>query len=83
MFLGASLADGVRRVDEWRLDFSEMLVQSDHVSVSSTFSAGVVAWQPGEAPEALIHRADIELYAAKNAGRNRVSAPGNWHAARS
>ncbi len=39
-----------------------------------TMSFGVSRYIPGEAPEALIKRADACLYAAKHAGRNRVMA---------
>jgi diguanylate cyclase (GGDEF)-like protein len=37
-----------------------------------TLSAGVAAARPGEHPEDVLRRADEALYAAKDAGRNRV-----------
>ena len=37
-----------------------------------TFSAGVVAWPPGESLEDAVARADVALYAAKAAGRATV-----------
>ena len=37
-----------------------------------TISIGVAQLHPGESPSSLIERADTCLYAAKNAGRNRV-----------
>ena len=41
--------------------------------VPVTVSIGVATWD-GEAPEDLLHRADEALYAAKEAGRDRVLA---------
>jgi len=37
-----------------------------------TVSAGVVEWQPGESRSELVQRCDMQLYAAKREGRNRV-----------
>ncbi|MDR1647975.1 MAG: GGDEF domain-containing protein [Zoogloeaceae bacterium] len=37
-----------------------------------TFSAGIALRQPGEARDALIHRADAAMYEAKQSGKNRV-----------
>lgn len=39
-----------------------------------TISIGAAAYRPGEALSALVDRADTALYAAKQAGRNRVMA---------
>jgi diguanylate cyclase (GGDEF)-like protein len=40
--------------------------------LGQTFSAGVAAWNGAETSEDLIARADAALYAAKDAGRNRI-----------
>ena len=40
--------------------------------IKVTVSIGVATWRADEHPDALIHRADIALYRAKNGGRNRV-----------
>lgn len=37
-----------------------------------SFSAGIALWDGAEPPDALLGRADVALYAAKNAGRDRV-----------
>ncbi|KQV95773.1 GGDEF domain-containing protein [Rhizobacter sp. Root1221] len=39
-----------------------------------TFSAGLVAWQPGDTAEKLLSRADHALYGAKHAGRDCLRA---------
>lgn len=45
-------------------------------TISYTFSAGVADWMPGESLQAYFERADRKLYAAKAAGRNRITGPG-------
>ena len=42
--------------------------------VSVTVSIGIATWEDEETPEALLARADEALYAAKDAGRDRVLA---------
>lgn len=74
LLLGANLVDGVRRADEWRQLFSNVTVKSQADSCRATFSAGVVERYPKEPPAELLARVDAELYKAKNAGRNCISA---------
>jgi diguanylate cyclase (GGDEF)-like protein len=40
--------------------------------LGQTFSAGLAQWNGSESPEQLLGRADAALYAAKDAGRNRI-----------
>lgn len=42
------------------------------VGEGQTCSIGLAAWQPGEEAGSLVHRADEALYAAKEAGRDRI-----------
>ncbi len=42
--------------------------------LGQTFSAGVATWNGSETSDELTARADAALYAAKNAGRNRVAS---------
>ncbi|GAB1845808.1 GGDEF domain-containing protein [Achromobacter xylosoxidans] len=51
-------------------------------TIAYTFSAGVVDWLSGENLQAFFERADRMLYAAKQAGRNRVLGPGMHQAER-
>lgn len=41
-------------------------------AISMGCSAGVTSWQPGESASFLVSRADVGLYRAKQAGRNRT-----------
>ena len=42
------------------------------IPAEQTCSAGVAYWDGHESPEALTGRADLALYQAKRAGRDRV-----------
>jgi diguanylate cyclase (GGDEF)-like protein len=42
--------------------------------LGQTFSAGVAQWDGAETSEEVLQRADAALYAAKQAGRNRITA---------
>jgi diguanylate cyclase (GGDEF)-like protein len=44
-----------------------------------TFSAGIAAWDGQENPVALLHRADLALYRAKEQGRNRTILASDTH----
>lgn len=77
---GTSILDGAREVAEAiRLVFFNMAAlhdHSDHARV--TISIGVAAVDPASGMHArdLLEAADSGLYAAKEAGRNRVSVGG-------
>ncbi len=44
----------------------------DDIEVSQTVSIGIVTWDGSESGESLVHRSDVAMYLAKEAGRNRV-----------
>ncbi|WP_231390201.1 bifunctional diguanylate cyclase/phosphodiesterase [Nocardia sp. CNY236] len=49
-----------------------LLTEQLRAAVTVGCSAGVTSWQPGESGSLLISRADVGLYRAKQAGRNRT-----------
>jgi len=62
----SSIGERIRRAVE------VCIFRTDEMEFKVTISVGVAQLRPGEAPEALIRRADTALYAAKGAGRNCV-----------
>jgi diguanylate cyclase (GGDEF)-like protein/PAS domain S-box-containing protein len=71
---GSTLADAARVAEEIRGDLESRLVRGpDAQEVRVTVSAGCAEIDPSNATrEALIEKADIALFKAKRAGRNRV-----------
>jgi diguanylate cyclase (GGDEF)-like protein/PAS domain S-box-containing protein len=66
----------LRRVAERLLRLvRESNMEWDGARLAVTLSAGAVLVQSGDTPEGLLHRADEGLYAAKDAGRDRVVGP--------
>ncbi|WP_309234661.1 EAL domain-containing protein [Nocardia sp. XZ_19_385] len=49
-----------------------LLTEQLRAAVTTGCSAGVTSWQPGESGSLLVSRADVGLYRAKQAGRNRT-----------
>jgi diguanylate cyclase (GGDEF)-like protein len=49
-----------------------LLTEQLRAAVTTGCSAGVTSWQPGESASLLVSRADVGLYRAKQAGRNRT-----------
>ncbi len=73
---GTTLDDAVGIAEEVRLAFRATSVPSAHGEpLSCTVSAGCATLEPDDAtPQALVHAADIGLFSAKRAGRDRVVA---------
>jgi two-component system, cell cycle response regulator len=69
---GADLATARRVVQRVRERVADAPINLRDVQVAVTISIGLAQAGPGEAAHALIDRADRALYAAKQAGRNRV-----------
>ena len=73
---GTALDDAVRIAEEVRLAFRATSVPgADGQPLSCTVSAGCATLE-GEhpRPEDLLHAADVGLFSAKRAGRDRVAA---------
>jgi diguanylate cyclase (GGDEF)-like protein len=71
----AAVSDGIRsNVDDLRVLAA---VESE---LRLTISVGWATWDGEESPEMLIRRADLALYEAKDAGRNRVRGSQNLSA---
>ena len=77
---GMAREDGVQRIAEFLEAFREEEFHSGADSFRLTFSAGVAQFpDDGEDVERLYDAADLALYHAKSAGRDRVVAAGRGH----
>jgi diguanylate cyclase (GGDEF)-like protein/PAS domain S-box-containing protein len=72
----SSLADTSQRLEQLRILFEKLEIrQNGQLMATTTISAGVAAApEHGSTMEGLLRAADDALYAAKDAGRNRVAA---------
>jgi two-component system, cell cycle response regulator len=71
---GRDLAAALRIAEALRSRMAAMRVQTERQRLKLTCSFGVSEWEPGDTVDRLLKRADLALYAAKSAGRNRVVA---------
>ncbi|MDR4305502.1 diguanylate cyclase [Chelatococcus sambhunathii] len=71
---GADLAQAVALCDAIRLDVEKLTFEAISPGLRITCSFGVSEWRPNESIDEALKRADVALYAAKAAGRNRVEA---------
>lgn len=73
ILVGAGAADARRAIDTIRQAWAQLPHFSNGREFHSTFSAGIASAPPHENASNLSEAADAALYAAKNAGRNRVA----------
>jgi diguanylate cyclase (GGDEF)-like protein len=71
---GADLARAAEAAERIRAALAAAPVEAAGRALSVTVSLGCAALAAGEAPEALVARADARLYEAKRDGRNRVAS---------
>lgn len=64
--------EGIQVMTRVQRELTKQFFLHNNERVLITFSAGVAQRQPGEAPDAVMKRADTALYQAKQTGRNRV-----------
>lgn len=69
---GCSATDALGTAERMRNALCSRPVLSDSVQINVTGSFGVSEWHPALTVKDLLSRADLALYAAKAAGRNRV-----------
>jgi diguanylate cyclase (GGDEF)-like protein len=74
IFPHTNLVQGRKISDRIRVAVGKHRIELDEGKVQLTISIGVVQFQRGEDLEQLLSRSDRALYAAKEAGRNRVVA---------
>ncbi len=73
-FTSTDLAGARNAAERLREAIQELVIADDDGgSIPVTASIGLALWQPTEALESLVDRADRAMYASKTAGRNRVS----------
>lgn len=73
---GATLGDAAEVAERIRADVESMSVPAGEGEWNGTVSIGVIEIERGEEMSSALERVDRALYAAKQAGRNRVEAVG-------
>lgn len=74
MLLAARLDEAVALAERFRQSVGALAIEVAGEAIAVTCSVGAAEWKPDEGIDALLRRADLALYEAKRAGRNRVVA---------
>ncbi len=74
LLIEGRLDDAVEIAEGFRESVSRLAIRAGNGTIGVTCSIGVAEWEPGDTLDALLRRADVALYEAKRAGRNRVIA---------
>jgi diguanylate cyclase (GGDEF)-like protein len=68
-----ALPDAIAVAEQLRADIAALDIKSQGHTVKLSCSFGVDEWEFGDTIDDLLRRADVALYQAKSAGRNRVT----------
>jgi diguanylate cyclase (GGDEF)-like protein len=71
---GCNLSAAVAMSERLRREIAALQIGANKETVRLTCSFGVSEWQSGDSVDHMLKRADMALYAAKTAGRDRVVA---------
>ncbi len=74
IFPETSVEEGMKTMTRLQRELTKKFFLHKNDKLLITFSAGIALRQPAESVDAVISRADLALYQAKTAGRNRVFA---------
>ncbi|HEX7815201.1 GGDEF domain-containing protein [Dyella sp.] len=74
VFIDTSLDEAMRRGEALRVMIEKLSFRASGKPVPVTLSGGFASFTPGDTPAQALARADRALYAAKDAGRNRLMA---------
>jgi two-component system, cell cycle response regulator len=69
-----AVSDAMDIAESFRRTISGLKIAAEKTIVAVTGSLGVAQWEIGDTTDSLLRRADLALYEAKRAGRNRVVA---------
>jgi two-component system, cell cycle response regulator len=70
----ATLVDAIDTAESFRRTVSRLKIFAENEPIEVTCSLGLAEWEAGDNIDSLLRRADMALYEAKRAGRNRIVA---------
>jgi diguanylate cyclase (GGDEF)-like protein len=76
-----TLAEALERASDLQRDIRALRFDHNGQEFAVTCSFGVAEWEKGDAIDRLLRRADLAMYEAKKAGRDRVMASDTFECA--